>query len=286
MKDKKRIWTTSRRDLELGTRALVMGILNVTPDSFSDGGGLRTVDDALRQAETFIEQGADILDVGGESTRPGSARVSVDEESRRVAPVIEAIAKRFDIPVSVDTSKSAVAEQAVAAGAEIINDISAMRFDEGIGEVAARKKTGLVLMHSRGEFESMHNQPEISDIIGEVCTVFHSAIAKAAAFGIEPNSIVLDVGIGFSKTQDQNLELIAKLDKLAAEFPDYPILVGTSRKSFIGKILNNAPVDERLMGSLATAAIAIWNGASIVRVHDVKETVEAMTLLAVLKDQL
>ena len=286
MKSKKRIWTTSRRELELGTRALVMGILNVTPDSFSDGGGLRTVDDALRQAEVFIEQGADILDVGGESTRPGSARVLADEESRRVIPVIEAIARRFDIPVSVDTSKSTVAEQSVSAGAEIINDISAMRFDEGVGEVAARNKTGIVLMHSRGEFESMHSQLPVGDIIGDVSAVFHAAIAKAEAFGVESKSIVLDVGIGFGKTQDQNLELIGKLDKLAAEFPEYPILVGTSRKSFIGKILNDAPVDERLIGSVATAAIAVWNGASIVRVHDVKQTVEAMALLAALKDTL
>jgi len=141
-------------------------------------------------------------------------------------------------------------------------------------------------MHSRGDFGSMHSQPPIADMMGEVSTAFHSAIAKAASFGIEPKSIVLDVGIGFGKTQEQNLELIAKLDKLAAEFPEYPILVGTSRKSFIGKILNDAPVDERLIGSVATAAVAVWNGASIVRVHDVKETVEAMTLLAALKDRL
>ena len=260
-----------------------MAILNVTPDSFSDGGSIVSLDDALRQAESFITQGADIIDVGGESTRPGSSRMPADEEIGRVVPVIEAITKRFDVPVSVDTSKAAVAEHAVNAGAEIINDISAMRFDERIGVVAAHNKTGLVLVHSRGEFETMHSQPPVADILSEVSAGFRSAIEKATQLGIAQESIVLDVGIGFGKTAEQNLELIAKLDKLTAEFPDFPILVGTSRKSFIGKILNDAPVDERLAGSLATAAIAVWNGAKIVRVHDVKETVETVKVIEALK---
>ena len=280
------VWRTARRDLDYGGRALVMAILNVTPDSFSDGGLIDGVDAALRQTEKFIGDGADIIDIGGESTRPGSARVSIEEEIRRVVPVIEEIAKRFDIPISIDTSKSEVAERAVAAGAEIINDISALRFDPKVADTAAMNKTGLVLMHSRGDFESMHSQPPVSDIMQDVSDGLRAAIATAKKSGVGDESIALDIGIGFGKTQDQNLELLAKLDKLTAEFPDYPMLVGTSRKSFIGKLLDGAPVGERLSGSLATAAIAVWNGAKIVRVHDVKETVETLKIVRAVRDQL
>lgn len=256
-----------------------MAILNVTPDSFSDGGRYASIDAALAQAEKMIADGGDIIDIGGESTRPGSARVSVDEEIARVVPVIEAIAKQFDIPISIDTSKSEVARAAVDAGAEIINDISGLRFDERIATVAAEKGTGLVLMHSRGEFETMHSQPPVEDIIAEVTTDFYRSISTAEKHGVKPEQIVLDIGIGFGKTLDQNLELIAKLDKLTADFPQYPMLVGTSRKSFIGKLLNDAPPDKRLSGSLATAAIAVWNGAKIIRVHDVKETRETLQVI-------
>jgi len=279
-------WRTARRDLDYGERALVMAILNVTPDSFSDGGVIGGVDEALRQTEKFIAEGADIIDIGGESTRPGSSRVSIEEETLRVVPVIEAITKRFDIPISVDTSKSEVAERAVAAGAEIINDISALRFDPKIADVAAAHRAGLVLMHSRGDFESMHSQPPVSDIVREVSDELRCAIGKARRSGVPDENIVLDIGIGFGKTQEQNLELLAKLDKLTAEFSDYPVLVGTSRKSFIGKLLDGAPVNERLSGSLATAAIAVWNGAKIVRVHDVKETVETLKIVRAVQDQL
>jgi dihydropteroate synthase len=260
-----------------------MAILNVTPDSFSDGGSIGSVDDALRHVERFVAEGADIVDVGGESTRPGSSRISANEEKHRVVPVIEAIAARFDIPISIDTSKSEVATHAIEAGAEIINDISAMRFDERVGLVAAKKKTGIVLMHSRGDFETMHTQPPVSSIMDEVAMEFRRALDQAKSFGIDRESIVLDIGIGFGKTAEQNLELIAKLDKLTAEFSNYPVLVGTSRKSFIGKLLGDAPVDSRLSGSLATAAIAVWNGARIVRVHDVKETVEMVSVVEALK---
>jgi len=262
----------------------VMAILNVTPDSFSDGGKFLAIDDALRHAERLIEEGADILDIGGESTRPGSTRVSDDEEIRRVVSVIEAIGKRFDIPISIDTSKSVVAEKAVEAGAEIINDSSGLRFDEKIGEVAAQHKTGLVLMHSRGTFETMHSQEFVNNIFEEISETFHSAIKKALDFGVQGENIALDVGIGFSKTFEQNLELLGKLDKLIAEFAEYPMVVGTSRKSFIRKILDNVPAAERLNGSLASMAIAVWNGANIVRVHDVKETVEAVKIVDAIKN--
>ena len=281
-----RIWKTSRRSIDYGKRALVMAILNVTPDSFSDGGAISNVDDALRKAEKFVAEGADILDVGGESTRPGSVRVSIDDEIQRVVPVISEIAKRFEIPISVDTSKAEVAARAIDAGAEIINDISGLRFDETLADVAARSAAGLVLMHSRGEFENMHSQPPIEDILEEVSRDLRRAIAAAKDHGVAVGSIALDVGIGFGKAQAQNLELIAKLDKLTSEFKAYPMLIGTSRKSFIGKLLNDAPVSERIAGSLATAMIAVWKGANILRVHDVKETVDGVRMISAIRDQL
>ncbi|HVE56440.1 MAG TPA: dihydropteroate synthase [Pyrinomonadaceae bacterium] len=278
-------WQTSRREISLG-KTLVMAILNVTPDSFSDGGNFFSPDEAVKQAEKFIEEGADIIDIGGESTRPDSARVSAEEEMRRVVPIIEAIAKRFDTAISVDTSKGEVAAKAIEAGAEIINDISGLRFDENVGEVAAKYKTGLVLMHLRGDFETMHRQNPVADILSEVSKGFRQSLEKARSFGIAENQIALDIGIGFSKTFEQNLELLGKLDKLVREFPSFPIFVGASRKSFIGKILGGAPTGQRLQGSVAAAAIAVWNGARILRVHDVKETLETIKVIEAIKKQL
>lgn len=280
----KRIWRTSQRELDYGSKTLVMGILNVTPDSFSDGGKFASADDALRQAERMVAEGADILDVGGESTRPGSARVSAEEEIARTAPVIEAIAKRFDVPVSIDTSKAEVARRAVEAGAEIINDISGLRFDEEIAEVAAREKAALVLMHLRGRFETMHRQEPVADIIAEVKNGLKWSIEKAAQLGVENERIALDVGLGFSKTFEQNLELIAKLDKICAEFAGFPMLAGPSRKSFIGRLLGDVPAEERSRGTMASVALAVWNGANIVRVHDVKEIVEIARVVEAIRN--
>jgi len=273
------MWQTSRRKLSLD-RPLVMAILNVTPDSFSDGGENQTAEHALRRVEKMIDEGADLIDVGGESTRPGSKPVAADEEIGRIVPVIAAIAERFDIPISVDTTKSEVAEKAIDAGAEIINDISGLRWDSCIADVAARAKAGLVLMHSRGMFETLHTQPPVEDILADVSLDFQRAIDNAHSYGVTDEQIVLDVGIGFGKTQEQNLELLAKLGKLVSEFKQYPMLVGASRKSFIGKILGNVPPSERLGGSLAAVVIAVRNGAKIVRVHDVKETVAAVKIAA------
>ncbi len=263
-----------------------MAILNVTPDSFSDGGNFFSIDDALKQAEQLIEEGADILDIGGESTRPQSERVSIDEETRRIVPVIEAIAKRFNIPISIDTSKAAVAEKAIEAGAEVINDISGLRFDERVAEVAAKTNAGLVLMHSRGEFELMHKQKPVENILREVSESIKWSVEKANVYGVRKENIALDVGIGFSKTFEQNLELIAKLNQICREFSGFPILIGTSRKSFVGKILGDVSTGERLQGSLASAAIAVWNGANIVRVHDVKATVEMLKVIDKIKGKL
>jgi len=272
-------WQTSRRKLSF-ERPLVMGILNVTPDSFSDGGRFDSTDPALRRAEEMIAEGVDIIDVGGESTRPGSERISVQVEIERVVPVIEAMAKKFETPISIDTSKSKVAEAATAAGAEIINDISGMRFDERITEIAAKNNSGLVLMHSRGDFEAMHSQPEVEDIFADVTADFNRSLSAARAAGIMDEQIVLDVGIGFGKTQEQNVELIAKIGRLIGVFPNYPFLVGASRKSFIGKLLGVPIASDRLNGSLAAAAIAAWNGAKILRVHDVRATVEVVKMVS------
>lgn len=280
------IWQISGREIDYSSKTLVMGILNVTPDSFSDGGKFNNFENALKQAEKLIKQGADILDIGGESTRPNSSRISIEEEIERVCPIIEAIKQRCDVPISVDTSKSVVAENAVKAGAEIINDVSGLKFDERIGEVAAKYKTGLIIMHLRGEFETMHKQKPVENILAEVADGFYKSIEKAKSFGVEDKHICLDVGIGFSKIFKQNLELLAKLDKLCEEFDKYPMLVGNSRKSFIGKILNDAKPDERINGTLAANSIAVWNGANIVRVHDVREAVEALKIVEAIKKEL
>ena len=271
-------WQLRSRKLSLeGT--LLMGILNLTPDSFSDGGEIVTVDDALRRAEQMIEEGAVIIDIGGESTRPGSKRVSVEEEIARVARAIEAIAKRFATPISVDTTKSQVAKAALDAGAEIVNDISAFRFDEAMPEAVSKHECGIVLMHSRGGFETMHSTPPTEDIFKDVASDFSRALTVAHHAGIADEAIALDVGIGFGKTLEQNLALINGIGRLRIEFPTYPFVVGASRKSFIGKILDGSPVDKRLEGSVVSAAIAVYNGVSIVRTHDIKETSTALKIV-------
>lgn len=282
----RKFWQTSQRKIDLEKKTLVMAILNVTPDSFSDGGEFIAVDDALKEAKKHIIEGADILDIGGESTRPQSKRVSAEEELERVLPVIEEIKRRFDVPISIDTTKSIVAEKASEAGAEIINDISGLRFDERIAKVSAKNKTGLVLMHSRGEFETMHKQKSSKDILRDVKKSFGWSIKKAKSLGVKDEQICLDVGIGFGKTFEQNLELIAKLDKLCEEFSSYPMLIGTSRKSFIGKILKEPSPVKRLNGTLAADVIAVWKGANIVRVHDVKAAVEALKIVEAVREEL
>ncbi|MEO7539500.1 MAG: dihydropteroate synthase [Pyrinomonadaceae bacterium] len=253
-----------------------MGILNVTPDSFSDGGAFVDVDEALQHAENMISEGADILDVGGESARPGSAAVSTPDEIGRVVPIILKLANKFETPISIDTTKSEVAKAAIDAGAEIINDISGLRFDDRIGEVAADTGAGLVLMHSRGAFDEMHAQPAVNDIVSEVVNDLHRAVGIAIGCAVGEHQIVLDPGLGFGKTFEQNLEILGNLDKIVAEFNQYPMLAGASRKSFIGKILGDVPAGDRLAGSLAAAIIAVRNGASIIRVHDVAPTVQAL----------
>jgi dihydropteroate synthase len=276
-------WKTSRRSLILGERTLVMGILNVTPDSFSDGGRFFSLDEALLHAEEMMGAGVDILDVGGESTRPGADAVAIDEELRRVIPAIERLASTYNFPISVDTTRAEVARRAVDAGAEIINDISGLRFDPQVADVAAETRAGLVLMHSRGERDTMHQLPPVRDIMAEVETGLRRSIEEAGRRGVASAAIVLDPGIGFGKSQEQNLELLAHLDQLARCFPEFPLLVGTSRKSFIGRLLDGAPAAERLHGTMATVTAAVLKGAHIVRVHDVGAARETVLVADALK---
>ncbi|MFN2491512.1 MAG: dihydropteroate synthase [Pyrinomonadaceae bacterium] len=269
-----------------------MGVLNVTPDSFSDGGEFFSFDKAVAHAEQMITDGADIIDVGGESTRPGGAAVvTPEEELRRVLPVISELAKRSSVPISIDTTKASVARAALGEGAAIVNDISALRFDFYIADEAAKCGAGLVLMHSRGTPATMHRLPPVPDIFEEVKRGLRSSIAMAKCRGVKDESIVIDPGIGFGKSQEQNVELIARLDQIIGAFPDFPLLIGTSRKSFLGRILadeggNPAPSDQRLHGTIASVTAAVLKGAHIVRVHDVAAAVEAVRAADVIRQAL
>ena len=282
-------WHIKNKVLPIGDRTLIMGILNVTPDSFSDGGRYFSIDNAVAHANQMISAGADVIDIGGESTRPGSSEpVTSEEEIGRVQPVIEALSQITDVAISVDTTKSEVAIAALEAGAHIVNDISALRFDFFIADAVAKAGAGIVLMHSRGTPATMHRLPPVADIMHEVTTSLGASVKMAERRGVKRESIVIDPGIGFGKSPDQNLELLAKLDQISAAFPDLPILIGTSRKSFIGRMLadesgNPAPTDQRLQGSMASLAVAVLKGAYIVRVHDVKETVEFVRVLDAIK---
>jgi dihydropteroate synthase len=269
--------------MPIDERTLIMGILNVTPDSFSDGGQFVSLDKALAHAEQMISEGADIIDVGGESTRPGGEPVSVEDEIARVVPVIEELAKRVETPLSVDTTKSEVARAALDAGASIVNDISALRFDFYVADAVARAGAGLVLMHSRGTPATMHRLPPVADVMEEVVSSLRASINMAERRGVARSSIAIDPGIGFGKSQEQNLELIARLDEVIAAFPDYPLLIGPSRKSFIGKILADdsgspALASERLHGTMAIVTAAVLKGAHIIRVHDVKAAAETVAV--------
>ncbi|KPK03035.1 MAG: dihydropteroate synthase [Nitrospira bacterium SG8_35_4] len=252
-------------------RTYIMGILNVTPDSFSDGGSYLRRDSAVEQALAMERDGADIIDVGGESTRPGAEKVSVKEEIQRVVPVIEEITKRVQIPVSIDTYKSAVAEAAVSAGASMINDISGLRFDPQMPSIAALHKIPVVIMHIKGTPENMQKNPVYTSLISEIMDYLREGIHIAMQAGIPGDRIILDPGIGFGKTVEHNLEIIQRLNEF--EGFEKPVLLGHSRKSFIGRILDDLPVTDRLEGTAAAAAIGIFNGANIIRVHDVKEMV-------------
>jgi dihydropteroate synthase len=265
------------RTLSLGERTLVMGVLNVTPDSFSDGGLFLDTDAAVDRALEIERAGADILDVGAESTRPGSTGISADEELRRILPLLEKLRGKIKIPISIDSSKSEVAEAAATAGAEILNDVTALRNDPRIAEVARRHKLPLILMHMRGEPRTMQKGPFAKDVVRDVLAGLRRSIALARGAGALKSQIIIDPGIGFGKNYAQNLTLLSRLPELAKL--GYPLLIGTSRKAFIGHILrtqsHQAPTnDDRLWGTAATIAASILQGAHIVRVHDVAEMVQ------------
>jgi dihydropteroate synthase len=261
------------RTLVLGQRTLVMGVLNVTPDSFSDGGKFFSLARAVDGALAMQRAGADILDIGAESTRPGSRGVSAAEELGRLLPVLRALRGRLKIPISIDTQKSSVAEIVLGAGAEMLNDISGLNSDSRLGEVAARRAVPLVLMHMRGNPHTMQKLPFAKDVVRDVVAGLRLSVAKARRAGVRKSQIVLDPGIGFGKSFLQNYELLAELPALAKL--GYPLVVGTSRKGFLGATLarNGKPVPsgERIWGTAATVAGSIFNGAHIVRVHDVVE---------------
>lgn len=258
-------WQLSRRTLSL-ERPLVMGILNVTPDSFSDGGRFFSPDVAVERALEMEREGADIIDIGGESTRPNAPTVSEAEELERVVPVIEALAGKVSVPISVDTYKAAVAKAACAAGAEIVNDVTGLRFDPEMARAAAEAEAGVVVMHTRGMPDTMQKNTGYDDLIGDVVRYLSDSIDLARKAGVREGRIVVDPGIGFGKSVEGNLELIRRLEELRPL--GCPILVGPSRKSFIGTITGRGG-GERLFGTAAAVALSIVHGASIVRVHDV-----------------
>ena len=265
--------TIRNKAFEWGKRTYLMGVLNVTPDSFSDGGDFSTIESALAQAENMVKSGLDIIDIGGQSTRPGAAEISLEEEIDRVIPVVQILRQKAEIfgsvPISVDTTRSQVAKAAVEVGADIVNDISGATFDSEMLSTVAHLKVPIILMHIRGTPQTMQKLTDYRDLIGEIREFLESRIAAAVAAGIDKSHIILDPGIGFAKNYSQNLEILQQLAKFRGL--DCPILVGVSRKSFIGHILNQPLAKQRIWGTAAACTGAIANSADILRVHDVRE---------------
>ena len=270
-------WRTGSRTFDLTHRGLIMGVLNVTPDSFSDGGQFFDPASAIARGLAMQEDGADILDIGGESTRPGATPVGAEEELRRILPVITGLRACSQVPISIDTMKSKVAAAAMAAGADIINDISGLQHDPGMARVAAETGAGLVLMHLRGTPRTMQQQPEYHDVVGEVRERLTMAYDEAVAAGVNPECLAFDPGIGFGKTLEHNLALLRNLPSFRIH--DRPVLLGVSRKSFIGRLLGT---NDPLAREAPTTALTAWSrqhGVSILRVHAVKENAQALRMM-------
>jgi len=261
----------------LGERTLVMGILNTTPDSFSDGGNFSDPNAAVARALEMVAQGADIIDIGGESTRPGADPVSAAEEIKRTIPIIDRIREQSDIPISIDTMKSEVAFRALDAGADIINDVSAGKAAPAMVDLAAQTSAGIILMHMKGSPKTMQNDPSYGNVVRETGTYLQSRAESAVKAGVDPSQIVIDPGIGFGKTTEHNLDLLRNLPALIKY--DFPVLVGASRKRFIGELAGRGNTEDRLGGSLGVAAWANIQGAHILRVHDVLETCDVCRIL-------
>jgi dihydropteroate synthase len=269
--------------LVFGPRALVMGVLNLTPDSFSDGGQFFGRTAAVRRAIQMADEGADIIDIGGESTRPGAEEIGADEEIRRTIPVIEALSKKISIPISIDTRKAGVARLAIDSGASVINDVSGLSHDKAMASLAAESGAGLILMHMRGLPDNMQKAPCYKNLIKDIITSLKESVGRARRAGVTRNNIIIDPGIGFGKTVEHNLEIINNLDRF--KVLGYPICVGVSRKAFIGRILGKNDPADRLVGTVSACSAAIVKGANMIRVHDVKECREAaMVASSILKE--
>jgi dihydropteroate synthase len=269
-----RIWKVGDRVFNVSRQGLIMGVLNVTPDSFSDGGRFFAVEKAIEHGVRLAAEGADIIDIGGESTRPGAEPVAAGEELRRVIPVIEKLRAKIDVPVSIDTSKAELARAAIHAGASVVNDVTGGRGDEGMLPLIAETKSAFIIMHMQGTPRTMQNRPQYEDVVSEVADFFRQQYARAIGCGIDPMAIAFDPGIGFGKTLDHNLELLAQLERLRAN--DRPLVVGVSRKSFLGKLANSPEMKDRLAPAVALTALLRVRGADVFRVHDVKENVSAL----------
>jgi len=270
------IWKIRDREIDLSRRARVMGIINATPDSFSDGGSFLNPQAALAHGLQMVAEGAEILDIGGESTRPGAQSVEADEEIRRVLPVIQALRRESQVLLSIDTSKAAVARAALDAGADIINDVTGLRGDSEMPALAASSKAGIVIMHMQGEPRTMQVAPTYDDVVHEVGNFFRQALARSVACGIDPMRIALDPGIGFGKTPEHNRRLLAELSAFL-EF-GRPLLVGASRKSFLGWLAGSSAMDDRFWLGVALTSLCRERGARILRVHDVKPHTEALRM--------
>ncbi len=268
------------KNLFLDSHALIMGILNVTPDSFSDGGKFMDPSLAVDQAQKMVNQGADIIDIGGESTRPGASEVDEKEEITRIRPIVQAIGKSIDIPFSIDTRKASVAQVALDCGASMVNDVSALRDDSYMGKVVKESGACVVLMHRQGSSATMQNTPHYIDVVEEVKSFLSQSITMALSMGISPDRIIIDPGIGFGKTCDHNLEILSNIGEFLQL--EQPLMVGISRKAFIGQ-LTGKPVAERESGNAAAVAIAVWQGVNILRVHDVGAMKDAIQVAQALR---
>jgi len=271
---RERIWRVGDRVFTVSRQGLIVGVLNVTPDSFSDGGKFFSVEKAIEGGLRMAAQGADIIDVGGESTRPGAKPVAADEELRRVIPVIEKLRAQIDLPISIDTSKTEVARAAIQAGASIVNDVTGGRGDQGMLTLVAETDSAFIIMHMQGTPRTMQIEPRYADVVSEVANFFRQQYACAIECGVDPMAIAFDPGIGFGKTLDHNLELLTQLEQLRAH--DRPLVVGVSRKSFVAKIIDSPEMRDRLAPAVALTSFLRARGADVFRVHDVEENVSAL----------
>ena len=271
-----RLWKIGDRIFDLSRQGLIMGILNVTPDSFSDGGEFFTVEKAVEHGLRMAGEGADIIDVGGESTRPGAEPVAEGEELRRVIPVIEQLRMKINTVISIDTSKTQVAREAIHAGASVVNDVTGGRGDEPMMPLVAKTKSAFIIMHMQGNPRTMQVELRYADVVSEVADFFRQQYARAIECGIDPMAIAFDPGIGFGKTLEHNLEVLAHLDRLRVQ--DRPLVVGVSRKSFLAKLIGSSEISDRLAPAVALTSLLRARGADVFRVHDVKENVNALRI--------